>query len=104
MATTQIAVTPNNVICEVIYRLYTNLLNRNYGVQCDILETDELLSVYHILNSTCPNKEEALECIDVDLYRNNFKCDREGPIVFECNVSASIITVPDCVSPQLSIL
>lgn len=102
MAVNQIAVTPKNIICEVIYRLYKNILNENYGVNCEVLEVDELLSVYHILTSGCDNVDEIMECIDVDLYDNNFVCSGEVQ-TFTCVVSAQVIPEQLCTSPEVSI-
>lgn len=102
MAGKIIAVTPKNVICEVIYRLYRNILNEQYGVDCEVLEVDELLSVFHILNSGCSNVDEIMECIDVDLYDNNFVCSAEVQ-TFTCVVSAQVIPEQLCTSPEVSI-
>ena len=100
MAGKIIAVTPKNVICEVIYRLYRNRLNEQYGVDCEILEVDELLSVFHILNSGCSNVDEIMECIDVDLYDNNFVCD-STVTTFSCVISATVVPEELCTPPEV---
>ena len=97
----KIALTADNLLCEIIYRLYTNLLNDKWGVDCPELETDELLSLYmakYNLNCEIP---ESINCYHIQLYDNDFNCD--GALSFECSLNISIRQEDPCTPPRLQI-
>jgi len=74
MEGTTIAVTADNLACELIYRLYKNLLNQRYNVDCEEYDLDEISSAYYMYNSGCEFTED-MECIKPILLQRNWNCD-----------------------------
>lgn len=93
MGQTTIAVNADNLACELIYRLYKNLLNKKYDIDCETYELDELSSIYYMYNSGCEFTED-MECVKPLLYERNWNCNSLTNI--QCLLTLSIEDKSEC--------
>ena len=68
-----LAITADNLVCELIYRLYSNVLNDKYKVDCPTYDTDEIASIYRMYESDC-EFNETMECIKPIIPNRNWSC------------------------------
>lgn len=97
-----LAVTANNLLCELTYRLYKNAVNEKYLVRCESYDLNEISSMYYIYNSGCDLTEEA-KCIDVILPVRNFCTDLNVDISTDCLLVLRASQAITCEGPELSI-
>jgi hypothetical protein len=95
-----IAVNADNIACELIYRLYVNIINKQYGVNCEEYDVSEIAALQQIYASGCEFNDTA-DCIKIKLYDRGFKCSENANI--NCSLSLATRSETGCDSLQLTI-
>lgn len=95
------AQTARDIACELIYRLYKNIINKRYQVECEELDIRYLGELYYIYSSGC-DIPESITCLKLHLDNKDFGCAKElSSSLLVCTIATNVVEFPTCTTPTL---